>query len=246
VDAVDAGYRSIDTASVYGNEAGVGMGLKQASVSREELFVTTKIWNADQGYDKALKAFDLSMKKLDIDYLDLLLVHWPLPMINKYVDTYKALEKLYKDGVVKAIGVSNFNIDHLETLKKECEITPAVNQIELHPQLAQIELCDYMNKAGIITEAWSPLGQGTLLDDEKLGAIAKRLGKSIAQVILRWDYQRGIVTIPKTVNKDRMIANLDILNFELSNEDMEAVFACNKDQRVGPDPAVFDLEAVND
>lgn len=228
------GYRSIDTAAIYQNEEGVGKGIKESGVPREELFITSKVWNSDQGYEKTLAAFDESLRKLGLDYLDLYLIHWPGK--DKYKDTWRALEKLYKDGRVKAIGVSNFNVHHLESLLEDAEIKPMVNQVEFHPRLTQTELRDYCKKQGIQVEAWSPLMQGKLLDDQVLTDIAKKYNKSVAQVILRWDLQNEVVTIPKSIKEHRIIENADIFDFELSAEDVEKINALNKDERVGPDP----------
>lgn len=241
LDAIEVGYRSIDTAMIYGNEAGVGEGIKGCGVKRQDLFITSKLWNGDQGYDTTLSAFDDSLARLDLDYLDLYLIHWPVPANAKYVDTWKALEKLYADERIRAIGVSNFTIAHLNELKEKCDITPTVNQIELHPWLVQTELVDHMKQNGIYTEAWSPLGRGELLDDKALQSIADKYEKSIAQVILRWIIQRDIITIPKTLSKDRMIANLSIFDFELSEQDMNAITNMNKNYRTGPDPDTFNL-----
>ncbi|MDP4099439.1 aldo/keto reductase [Paenibacillus sp. P96] len=232
--AIKAGYKSIDTAKIYENEEGVGQAIKESGIARDELFITTKVWNADQGYDSTLQAFETSLQKLGLDYLDLYLIHWPGK--DKYKETWKALEKLYKDGKVRAIGVSNFQIHHLEDLLADAEIKPMVNQVELHPLLTQVELREYCKKQGIQIEAWSPLAQGQLLDNEVLKEIADKHGKSTAQVILRWDLQNGIVTIPKSIKEQRIIENADVFDFELSAEDMEKINALNQNHRVGPDP----------
>lgn len=232
--AIKAGYKSIDTAKIYENEEGVGQAIRESGITRDELFVTTKVWNADQGYDSTLKAFDTSLQKLGLDYLDLYLIHWPGK--DKYKETWKALEKLYKDGRVRAIGVSNFQIHHLEDLLTDAEVKPMVNQVELHPLLTQVELREYCKKQGIQIEAWSPLAQGQLLDNEVLKGIASKYGKSTAQVILRWDLQNEIVTIPKSIKEQRIIENADVFDFELSAEDMEQINALNQNHRVGPDP----------
>ncbi|WP_368504895.1 aldo/keto reductase [Alkalihalophilus sp. As8PL] len=238
-NAIESGYRSIDTAAIYKNEEGVGQGIKEAGVSRDELFITSKVWNADQGYETTLAAFDASLKKLDIDYLDLYLIHWPVD--GKFVETWKALEKLYKEGRVRAIGVSNFHIHHLEELLKEAEIKPMVNQVEYHPHLTQVELREYCEKEGIQLEAWSPLKQGELLEDETIKQIAESYRKSPAQIILRWDLQNKVVTIPKSIKEYRIVANADIFDFELSAEDMDRINALNKNERCGPDPDNFDF-----
>ncbi|WP_439024498.1 glyoxal/methylglyoxal reductase [Bacillus halotolerans] len=232
--AIKNGYRSIDTAAVYKNEEGVGIGIKESGVAREELFITSKVWNEDQGYDTTLAAFEKSLERLQLDYLDLYLIHWPGK--DKYKDTWRALEKLYKDGKIRAIGVSNFQVHHLEELLKDAEIKPMVNQVEFHPRLTQKELRDYCKKQGIQLEAWSPLMQGQLLDNEVLTQFAVKYNKSVAQVILRWDLQHEVVTIPKSIKEHRIIENADIFDFELSQEDMDKIDALNQDERVGPNP----------
>lgn len=232
--AIKNGYRSIDTAAVYKNEEGVGIGIKESGVAREELFITSKVWNEDQGYDTTLAAFEKSLERLQLDYLDLYLIHWPGK--DKYKDTWRALEKLYKDGKIRAIGVSNFQVHHLEELLKDAEIKPMVNQVEFHPRLTQKELRDYCKKQGIQLEAWSPLMQGQLLDNEVLTQIAEKYNKSVAQVILRWDLQHEVVTIPKSIKEHRIIENANIFDFELSQEDMDKIDALNQDERVGPNP----------
>ncbi|ADM39308.1 glyoxal/methylglyoxal reductase [Bacillus spizizenii] len=232
--AIKNGYRSIDTAAVYKNEEGVGIGIKESGVAREELFITSKVWNEDQGYETTLAAFEKSLERLQLDYLDLYLIHWPGK--DKYKDTWRALEKLYKDGKIRAIGVSNFQVHHLEELLKDAEIKPMVNQVEFHPRLTQKELRDYCKAQGIQLEAWSPLMQGQLLDNEVLAQIAEKHNKSVAQVILRWDLQHEVVTIPKSIKEHRIIENADIFDFELSQEDMDKIDALNKDERVGPNP----------
>lgn len=229
--AIKNGYRSIDTAAIYKNEEGVGIGIKESGVAREELFITSKVWNEDQGYETTLAAFEKSLERLQLDYLDLYLIHWPGK--DKYKDTWRALEKLYKDGKIRAIGVSNFQVHHLEELLKDAEIKPMVNQVEFHPRLTQK---DYCKAQGIQLEAWSPLMQGQLLDNEVLTQIAEKHNKSVAQVILRWDLQHEVVTIPKSIKEHRIIENADIFDFELSQEDMDKIDALNKDERVGPNP----------
>ncbi|MCY8515390.1 aldo/keto reductase [Bacillus atrophaeus] len=232
--AIKNGYRSIDTAAIYKNEEGVGAGIKESGVARDELFITSKVWNEDQGYETTLAAFEKSLERLELDYLDLYLIHWPGK--DKYKDTWRALEKLYKDGKVRAIGVSNFQVHHLEELLKDAEIKPMVNQVEFHPCLTQVELREYCKKQGIQVEAWSPLMQGQLLDNEVLKQIAEKHKKSVAQVILRWDLQQDVITIPKSIKEHRIIENADIFDFELSQEDIEKINALNKDERVGPNP----------
>ncbi|MFG3611252.1 aldo/keto reductase [Rummeliibacillus stabekisii] len=241
--AIKHGYRSIDTAAIYGNEEGVGQGiregLKEAGISREELFVTSKVWNDDLGYESTLAAYETSLKKLGLDYLDLYLIHWPVE--GKYKDAWRALESLYKDGRVKAIGMSNFQIHHLEDLMKDAEVKPMINQVECHPRLTQKDLKSFCQEHGIQLEAWSPLMQGQLLDNPELKEIANKHDKSIAQIILRWDLQNGIVTIPKSTKEHRIVENASIFDFELTAEDMEQIDRLNQDHRVGPDPDNFDF-----
>ncbi|KMN53910.1 aldo/keto reductase [Bacillus sp. LK7] len=237
------GYRSVDTAAIYGNEEGVGEGIRQglqeAGLKREDIFVTSKVWNADLGYEETLKAFDTSLEKLGLDYLDLYLIHWPVK--GKYIDAWRALETLYRDGRIKAIGVSNFQIHHLKHLMKETEIKPMINQVEYHPRLTQKELLAFCTEQGIQLEAWSPLMQGQLLDHPVLQEIAEKYGKSAAQVILRWDLQNGVITIPKSTKKHRIEENANVFDFELSAEDMKRIDDLNENLRVGPDPDNFDF-----
>lgn len=241
--AIQHGYRSVDTAAIYQNEEGVGKGiqegLKEAGISREELFVTSKVWNSDLGYESTLAAYETSLKKLGLEYLDLYLIHWPVE--GKYKDAWRALETLYKEGKVKAIGVSNFQIHHLEDLMKDAEIKPMVNQVEYHPRLTQKELQAFCRDNGIQLEAWSPLMQGQLLDNEVLQEIADKHHKSVAQIILRWDLQNGVVTIPKSTKEHRIAENANVFDFELSTEEMEIVDGLNQNHRVGPDPDNFDF-----
>ena len=236
--ALEVGYRSIDTAAIYGNEEGVGKAIAESNVPREELFVTTKVWNGDQGYESALAAFETSLNKLGLDYLDLYLIHWPVPSKGLYLETWKALEKLYKDGRVRAIGVSNFNVNHLEDLLANCEIKPMVNQVEYHPVFNQKELRDFCQKNEIQLEAWSPLMQGGLLNDPVLVEIANKYHKSTAQVILRWDIQTGVVTIPKSIKPHRITENADIFDFELTQEDLNQISTLNQNKRQFGDPEV--------
>ncbi len=241
--AIKNGYRSIDTAAIYGNEAGVGEGLKkgmqETGIAREDLFITSKVWTEDLGYEETIKAYEISLEKLGLEYLDLYLIHWPKE--GKYKEAWRALETLYKEGKVKTIGVSNFQIHHLEELMKEAEIQPMINQIELHPRLTQKELIAYCQEKGIQVEAWSPLMQGQLLDQAELVEIASKYQKSVAQVIIRWDLQNGIVTIPKSVKEHRIMENGNVFDFELTKEEMDKINALNLDQRVGPDPDNFDF-----
>nr|WP_152970643.1 aldo/keto reductase [Bacillus sp. FJAT-28004] len=241
--AIKNGYRSIDTAAIYDNETGVGQGIREAmveyNVAREELFVTSKVWNADLGYESTLAAYETTLNKLGLEYLDLYLIHWPVE--GKFQEAWRALETLYKDGRVKAIGVSNFQIHHLETLMKDAVVKPMVNQVELHPQLTQKELIEYSKEQGIQIEAWSPLMQGQLLEHPVLKEVADKHNKSIAQVILRWDLQHGIVTIPKSTKEQRIIENSDVFDFVLSEEELAQIDALNQNLRVGPDPDNFDF-----
>ncbi|MFP7487170.1 aldo/keto reductase [Priestia filamentosa] len=232
--ALRNGYISIDTAAIYGNEEGVGKAIKESGIPREELFITTKLWNSEQGYEKTLKAFETSMEKLGLDYLDLYLIHWPGK--DKYKDTWKAFEKLYKDEKIRAIGVSNFQVHHLEDLMSEAEVKPMVNQVEFHPHLTQKELLAFCKEQGIALEAWSPLKQGQLLDEPLLKEIAEKYNKSVAQVILRWDLQHGVVTIPKSTKEHRIIENADVFDFELSQEEVEKIDSLNQDSRAGSHP----------
>ncbi|MFS0634466.1 aldo/keto reductase [Mesobacillus foraminis] len=232
--AIKNGYTSIDTAAIYKNEEGVGQAIKESGVPREELFITSKLWNSEQGYESTLKAFETSMEKLGLDYLDLYLIHWPGK--DKYKETWKAFEKLYKEGRIRAIGVSNFQIHHLEDLIASAEIKPMVNQVEFHPHLTQKELKAYCEKEGIQLEAWSPLKQGQLLNEPVLQEIAEKYNKSVAQVILRWDIQQGVVTIPKSVKEHRIIENADIFDFELTAEEMDRIDGLNQDSRAGSHP----------
>lgn len=241
--AIRVGYRSIDTAAAYNNEEGVGQAIREAmeenGLSRDQIFVTSKVWNNMQGYETTLEAFETSLKKLNLEYIDLFLVHWPVK--GKYKETWRALEKVYKEGKVRAIGVSNFQIHHLEDLLADAEVVPTVNQVELHPQLTQKELLKFTKEKGIVLEAWSPLGQGNLLENETLVSIGKKYGKTAAQVILRWDLQVGVITIPKSVNEGRIKENADIYDFELSAEDIAAIDALNLNQRFGSDPDNFNF-----
>ncbi|MEU3027236.1 aldo/keto reductase [Streptomyces incarnatus] len=240
--ALEAGYRSIDTAAAYGNEEGTGRAIAASGLPREEIFVTTKLWNSDQGYDATLRAFDTSLGKLGLDHLDLYLIHWPLPARDTYVDTYKALEKLYADGRVRAIGVSNFLPEHLRRLAEETSVVPAVNQIELHPHLQQHAAREYHAEQGIRTEAWSPLGQGKgLLEVPAIVAIAQKHNRTPAQVVLRWHVQQGTIVIPKSVTPSRIKENIEVFDFSLDAEDLAAIGALNEDRRIGPDPATFDM-----
>ncbi|MEK4425043.1 aldo/keto reductase [Solibacillus sp. FSL K6-1523] len=243
-NGIEVGYRSIDTAAIYGNEAGVGEGIKQALAStglkREDLFITSKVWNDGLSYDETVAAYEDSLQKLGLDYLDLYLIHWPGN--NKYAESWKALEDLYKAGKIKAIGVCNFNVSHLQDLLKTARVVPVINQVEFHPRLQQVELRAFCKERNIQLEAWAPLMQGGLLEDPTIAEIATKYGKSNAQVILRWDVQNGVVTIPKSVRKERMIQNADIFDFSLTDEEMQVINEMNLEKRVGPNPAEFDFK----
>nr|WSZ97189.1 aldo/keto reductase [Streptomyces sp. NBC_00857] len=234
--ALEAGYRSIDTAAIYGNERGVGRALADSGIPREELFVTTKLWNDDQGYDATLAAFDASLEKLGLDHVDLYLIHWPTPARDRYLDTWRAFEKLLADGRTRAIGVSNFQVPHLQRLLEHTGITPVVNQVELHPALQQSELRAFHAEHGIATEAWSPLAQGAVLGDQAIVDIADKHGVSPAQVVLRWHLQTGNVVIPKSVTPKRIRQNLDVFGFELSDDAIAAIAGLDTGTRTGPDP----------
>ncbi|MET8800208.1 aldo/keto reductase [Nocardia sp. NPDC004568] len=237
--ALDAGYRSIDTAAIYENEEGTGRAIRHFGLPRDEVFVTTKLWNADQGYDSTLRAFDASLKRLGLDYLDLYLIHWPVPAADRFVDTFRAFQRLKADGRVRSIGVSNFRIPDLERLIAETGETPSVNQIELHPRLTQPELREYHAEHAIATEAWSPLGQGTVLDDPVITRIAGEVDRTPAQVIIRWHLQLGNVVIPKSVTPARIVENFDVLSFELSADQVQAISALDSGARTGADPETF-------
>ncbi|WP_406273233.1 aldo/keto reductase [Actinacidiphila glaucinigra] len=237
--ALESGYRSIDTAAIYGNEAGVGQALAASGVARDELFVTTKLWNGDQGYDSTLAAFDASLAKLGLDHVDLYLIHWPAPARDTYLDTWRAFEKIHAEGRARAIGVSNFQPAHLQRIIDNSDVVPAVNQVELHPQLQQAELRAFHARHGIATEAWSPLAQGAVLRDPVVTGIADRLGRTPAQVILRWHLQLGNVVIPKSVTPERIRQNIGVFDFALSDADIAAITALDSGTRIGPDPDTF-------
>lgn len=237
--ALDSGYRTVDTAALYGNEEGVGTAIANAVAAgtpREELFVTSKVWNTDQGYDATLAAFDASMERLGLDSLDMYLIHWPCPARELFIPTYKALETLYREGRVRAIGVSNFEAPHLHELLAATDVVPAVNQIELHPWLAQTELRAVHAGLGIATQAWSPLARGAILNDPALLELAARHGRSVAQIVLRWHVQSGHLVIPKASSAERIAANLAVFDFSLSETEMAAIGALDRGQRSGSHP----------
>lgn len=238
-NAIKNGYRSIDTAAFYQNEEGVGQGIRESGVPREELFITSKVWNSDQGYESTLRAFDDSLTKLGLEYIDLYLIHWPVK--GKYKETWRALEELYKAGKIRAIGVSNFQIHHLQDLMEDAEVKPAINQVEYHPHLTQEELRAFCKKEGIQLEAWSPLKKGVLLSEPVIMEIAEKHGKSPAQVILRWDLQNEVITIPKSIKEHRIIQNSQVFDFELTEEDMARISALNINDRSGADPDNFNF-----
>ena len=241
--ALEAGYRHIDTAEMYGNEKEVGEAIAKSGIDRGEIFVTSKLNNGYHRPDDARRAFAGTLTALGSDYVDLFLIHWPLPTLygGDYVSTWQTLEEFYRDGRARSIGVSNFQPHHLRRLHEECEVPPAVNQIEVHPYLTQPELRGFCAEHQIAVEAWSPIAQGLVLDDPTIGEIARRVGKSPAQVVLRWHIERGDIVFPKSINPDRMRENIDIFDFELSGEDVEAITALNRNERTGPDPDVFDF-----
>lgn len=238
--ALETGYRHIDTAKIYGNEESVGAGIRESGVARGEIFLTTKLWNEDIRQGRAKAAFEESLKALGTDYVDLYLIHWPA---DGYERAWAELEDLYAQGRIKAIGVSNFHRHHLERLEQSAKVVPAVNQIESHPYLSNQELIDYCHGKGIAVQVWSPLGGtgGNLMEDGVLRTLAEKYGKTPAQIILRWDIQRNVIVIPKSTHQDRIISNREIFDFELSQEDMAAISALNRNQRVGADPDNFDF-----
>jgi diketogulonate reductase-like aldo/keto reductase len=243
VTALKAGYRNLDTAAAYGNEAEVGRAIAEAAdagVDRGDVFVTTKVWNRDQGYDRTRKAFDASLERLGLDYVDLYLIHWPAPRRGLYVETWRALEGLYKDGRVRAIGVSNFTPEHLTRLMDEASLVPAVNQVELHPWHAQRGLREFHAAHRIATVAWSPLAQGRrLMSAPVVSALAAKHGRTGAQVVLRWHLQSAVVAIPRSATPSRVTENIDILGFQLTDRDMAALDALDSGARIGPDPSIF-------
>ncbi|HEY7951254.1 MAG TPA: aldo/keto reductase [Solirubrobacterales bacterium] len=237
--ALEAGYRHIDTAAAYRNEKGVGAALAASGLPREDYFVTTKLWNSQQGHDSTLAAFEASLERLGLDHVDLYLIHWPVPTEGLYVETWRAFEQIHREEAARTIGVSNFRIEDLQVLEQETETRPTINQVELHPHLQQANLRAWHAERDIATEAWSPLAQGELLDDETIVRLAEDRGKTPAQVILRWHLQLGNVVIPKSVTPERIRENIDIFDFELSGEDLAAIEGLDSHNRIGPDPATF-------
>ncbi|SES19773.1 aldo/keto reductase [Actinokineospora terrae] len=237
--ALEAGYRSIDTAAAYRNEVGTGKAIAASGLPRDEVYVTTKLWNTDHGYDSTLRAFDASLERLGLDQVDLYLIHWPTPSRDAYVDTWRAFEKIRADGRARSIGVSNFHIPHLRRLFQETDVVPVLNQVELHPNLPQAELRAFHAEHGIATEAWSPLASGALLSDAAVAGLADKHGKSAAQVLLRWHVQLGNVVIPKSVTPERIRANIEVFDFELDGDDLAVLAGLDTGQRVGPNPEQF-------
>jgi len=240
VKAIETGYRRFDTAALYDNELEVGAGIRKSGVPRSEIFVTTKIWKDGQGKDFTADAIEASLDRLNIEYVDMLLVHWPHPALNKYVETYQVFEEYLDTGRVRGIGVSNFEPEHLQNLMANTSVVPAINQVELHPQLQQARVRAFDAEHGILTEAWSPLARGRFLEDATIGALAAKYGKTPAQIILRWHIQLGNLVIPKTTHPDRLLENIDIFDFDLANEDMTLIAGLNTDTRTGLDPNLFD------
>lgn len=235
--ALEAGYRHVDTAAIYGNERGVGEGLRASGLPRDHVFITTKLWNDRQGYDEALVAFDRSLERLGVDYVDLYLIHWPAPKRDRYVDAWRALVRIREDGRARSIGVSNFKPHHLERIIGETGVTPAVNQVELHPRWQQRELREVNARHGIATESWSPLGQGRLLQDPVIGRIAQKHGKTPAQIVIRWHLDSGLIVIPKSVTPSRIRENIEVFEFALDGDDMAAIERLDDPRgRIGPDP----------
>ena len=241
-EALKVGYRHIDTAAIYGNEEGTGKAINESGIARGDIYLTTKLWNKEQGYESTLKAFDESLKKLGMDYVDLYLIHWPLPSKDLFMETWRAFIKIKEEGRAKSIGVSNFRTADLERILKESDVVPVLNQIELHPQFQQDELRLFHSKHNIATEAWSPLGQGTILENPTLKTIAERHGKSVAQVILRWHIETGNIVIPKSVTPARIKENFEVFDFSLNGTDHDAITKLDKtDGRIGPNPATFSV-----
>lgn len=239
VQAIEAGYRRIDTAALYDNELEVGSGIRKSGINRSEMFVTTKIWNDRQGYQNALEAIDESLDRLKLDYIDMLLIHWPKPAQDLYVDTWRAFEEVLAKGLVKGIGVSNFQPSHLDKLLANCNVVPAINQVELNPSFQQAEVRAYDSLHGIATEAWSPIARGKYSNSPTLMSIADAHGKTVTQVIIRWHVQLGNLVIPKTTNPDRLVENIDVFDFELTADDMAAIAQLETGTRSGLNPDEF-------
>lgn len=239
-EALRAGYRLIDGAAAYKNEAGMGRGIRDSDVARDQIFVTSKLWNDAQGHDAALRAFDATMERSGLDYLDLYLIHWPLPAMDAYVDSWKALIRLRDEGRVRSIGVANFHEPHLRRLIDETGVAPALNQIELHPSLTQERMRAVNKQLGIVTQSWTPLGRGDSFDAPAIRDAAARTGRTVAQVILRWHIQHGLSVIPKSEKPERLAENFDVLDFTLTPEEMSAIDALDRGHRTGPDPETFD------
>jgi len=237
--AIEIGYRSIDTAALYQNEVGVGEGIRMSKLPREELYITTKLADSNHGYDSTLTAFDASLDKLGLDYVDLYLIHWPLPGVDKYVETWRAFEKILSDGRAKSIGVSNFQPEHLKRLFDETEIKPVINQIELHPGFQNVAVREFNTAHDILTEAWSPLGRRRVFEIPALGEIAKKHNKSVAQVVIRWHVEQGNVVIPKSVTPSRLSENLDVYDFTLDHEDWDLIATLENGTRTGDDPDLY-------
>jgi 2,5-diketo-D-gluconate reductase A len=237
--ALEAGYRHIDTASAYRNEAEVGTAIRASGIERSEIFVTTKCFNDDHGHEEARRAFKLSLERLEVDYIDLYLIHWPVPAHDRYVETWRAFIELAEEGLVRAIGVSNFNQPHLERIIAETDVVPAINQIELHPYLQQPGLRREHADLGIVTEAWSPLARGAVLADPTIVEIAERHQRSPGQVVIRWQLEIGNVVIPRSVSPERIVQNIDVFDFELTADEHAAIEALDRGERIGPDPDVF-------
>ena len=234
--ALELGYRHVDTASFYGNEVGVGQALRASDVPRDEVFVTTKVWNTEQGFDETLRAFDASLDRLGTDHVELYLIHWPAPTQDRYVDTWRALERIAEEGRARSIGVSNFQVHHLERLLGETSVVPVIDQVEAHPWLQQHELREFCAARGIAVEAWSPLARGRVLDDAAIGRIAAKHGVEPAQAVIRWHLQQGLVVIPKTVDAGRLRSNLDVFGFELDEDDLAEIAALDSGERSGSHP----------
>ncbi len=235
-EALETGYRAVDTAVIYGNEVGVGKGIRASGLPRAEVYVTTKVWNSEHGYDATLRSMDESLQRLNMDYVDLYLIHWPAPSQDRYVETWRALVRLKEEGIARSIGVSNFKIPHLQRILAETDVLPAVNQVELHPYFQQHEIRAFNAAHGIATESWSPLARGQIVGDPVFQAIADKHGKTPAQVVIRWHLDSGLIVIPKSVTPSRIRENFDVLDFHLDADDLAAITACDQDRRIGRDP----------